>query len=165
MSMQVPTTDSDFLDLLRTAGPLSVAELAQAMEVTPTAIRQRITRLMSQSIIQREAKRNGRGRPKHRYWLTDKGLRMTGSNFTDLAMALWQEVRSLNDPELSRDILRRIAKALARGYADQIHGSTPIERLRSVAELLAQRRIPVTVEDGSPLPVLTTQVCPYPTLA
>jgi DNA-binding Lrp family transcriptional regulator len=56
--MQSPSTDADFLDLLRTAGPLSVAELADAMEVTPTAVRQRLTRLMSQEIIQREAIRN-----------------------------------------------------------------------------------------------------------
>lgn len=111
MSIESPSSDADFLDLLRTTGALSVAELSDAMEVTPTAVRQRLTRLMSQEIIQREAIRNGRGRPKHRYWLTDKGLRMTGSNFTDLAMALWKEVRSLKDPELRREMLRRIAKA------------------------------------------------------
>src|SRR3972149_2436589 len=133
MSIESPSSDADFLDLLRTTGPLSVAELADAMEVTPTAVRQRLTRLMSQEIIQREAIRNGRGRPKHRYWLTDKGLRMTGSNFADLAMAVWKEVRALVDPELRREMLRRIAKALARGYANQIHGTTPLERLRSVA--------------------------------
>ncbi len=165
MSIQSPSTDADFLDLLRTTGPLSVAELADAMEVTPTAVRQRLTRLMGQEIIQREALRNGRGRPKHRYWLTDKGMRMTGSNFTDLAMALWKEVRALEDLELRREMLRRIARALARGYANQIQGSSPAERLHSVAEILAQRRIPVTVDDSSPHPTLTTQVCPYPALA
>jgi predicted ArsR family transcriptional regulator len=53
MSIQSPSTDPEFLDLLRTTGPLSVAELADAMEVTPTAVRQRLTRLMSREIIQR----------------------------------------------------------------------------------------------------------------
>jgi DeoR family suf operon transcriptional repressor len=165
MSMQSPSTDADFLDLLRTTGPLSVADLADAMEVTATAVRQRLTRLMGQEIIQREAIRNGRGRPKHRYWLTDKGIRMTGSNFADLAMALWKEVRALEDAELRREMLRRIAKALAHGYASQIHGTTTIERLRSVAEILAQRRIPVTVDENSAKPTLTAHVCPYPALA
>jgi DeoR family suf operon transcriptional repressor len=165
MSIESPSTDSDFLDLLRSTGALTVAELADSMEVTPTAVRQRLTRLMSQEIIRREAIRNGRGRPKHRYWLTDKGLRMTGSNFTDLAMALWKEVRALDDPELRREMLRRIAKALARGYANQVQGKTTIERLRSVAEILAQRRIPASVDESSAKPTLTTQVCPYPELA
>jgi DeoR family transcriptional regulator, suf operon transcriptional repressor len=165
MSVQVPSSDPEFLDLLRTTGPLSVADLADAMSVTPTAVRQRLTRLMSREVIEREAIRNGRGRPKHRYWLTDKGMRMTGSNFTDLAMVLWKEVRSLENPELRRDMLRRIARALATGYATQITGATPLERLHCVAEILAQRRIPTTVEENDGKPTLTTHACPYPSLA
>jgi DeoR family transcriptional regulator, suf operon transcriptional repressor len=165
MSVQAPSNDAEFLDLLRTTGPLSVADLSDAMRVTPTAVRQRITRLMSREIIQREVLRNGRGRPRHRYWLTDKGMRMTGSNFSDLAMVLWKEVRTLEDAELRRDMLRRISKALADGYANQVHGDTPIERLRSVAEILAQRRIPTTVEDTATGPALTAHACPYQALA
>ena len=165
MSVQSPACDSDFLDLIRATGPLSVSELAHALEVTPTAIRQRLTRLMSHEIIQREAIRYGRGRPKHRYWLTDKGLRMTGSNFTDLAMALWKEVRSLDNSDLRWEMLRRIAKAMASNYANQIDGQTPLERLKSLAELLAQRRIPVSVEEDGPHPSITTHACPYPRLA
>ena len=86
MSMQSPTSDAGLLDLLRITGPLGVSELADAMEVTPTAVRQRLIRLLNQESIQREATRRGRGRPRHRYWLTEKGLRLTGSNFTDLAV-------------------------------------------------------------------------------
>jgi len=166
MSVEAPNSDADLLDLIRIAGPLSVTELADAMEVTATAVRQRLTRLMAQSMIQREAIRAGRGRPKHRYSLTDKGLRQTGSNFTDLALALWREIRGTGDETLSRDILRRISRALAAGYAEQIHGATPAERLQSLAELLNQRRIPVTVgETKDNQSTLTAHACPYPNLA
>ena len=43
-------------------------------------------------------------------------------------------------------MLRRIARTLAVGYAGKIQGSTAAERIRSLGELLAQRRIPVSVE-------------------
>jgi DeoR family transcriptional regulator, suf operon transcriptional repressor len=166
MSVETPNSDADLLDLIRIAGPLSVTELADAMEVTATAVRQRLTRLMSQSMIEREAIRAGRGRPKHRYSLTDKGLRHTGSNFTDLALALWREIREAGDEQTGRDVLRRISRALASGYADQIQGATAAERLNSLAELLNQRRIPVTVgvttDNHS---TLTAHACPYPNLA
>ena len=81
MSIEQPGTDNDLLDLLRSTGPLSVNDLAGAMEVTPTAIRQRLTRLISQEIIQREASRIRRGRPMYRYWLTDKGLQLNRLEF------------------------------------------------------------------------------------
>jgi DeoR family transcriptional regulator, suf operon transcriptional repressor len=165
MSVNAPKSDSDLLDLLRITGPLGVTDLADAMEVTPTAVRQRLTRLQFKEMIQREAIRNGRGRPKHRYWLTDKGVRETGSNFNDLAIALWAEIRRNGDEELRRETLRRISRALAAGYRNQIQGSTPAERMQSLATLLAARRIPVSVEDSSGGTVLTAHACPYPNLA
>jgi predicted ArsR family transcriptional regulator len=116
-------------------------------------------------MIQREAVRNGRGRPKHRYWLTEKGVRETGSNFNDLAVALWAEIRRNGDVELRRETLRRIARALAAGYRTQIEGLTPAERMQSLAKLLAERRIPASVEDAGQGAVLTTHACPYPKLA
>jgi len=165
MSIRIPNSDSELLDLLRIAGPLGVSELADAMEVTPTAVRQRLTRLMGQNSIQREAIRYGRGRPKHRYWLTEKGISLTGSNFTDLALALWNEIRQAGDAELRREAVRRIAQTLAAAYAGQIHGDTPEERMRSLADLLSQRRIPVSVENSTEGAVLTAHACPYPNLA
>jgi DeoR family transcriptional regulator, suf operon transcriptional repressor len=165
MSVELPTSDAGLLDLLRIAGPLGVSELSHAMEVTPTAVRQRLVRLLSQESIQREAVRRGRGRPRHRYWLTDKGVRLTGSNFPDLAMALWTEIQKIDDPELRREALRRIARALATSYAGQVQGATVEERMRSVADLLAKRRIPASVETSDQGPVLTTHACPYPKLA
>jgi predicted ArsR family transcriptional regulator len=166
MSIETPNSDSDLMDLLRIAGPLSVTQLADAMEVTATAVRQRLTRLSSKSLIQREAVRAGRGRPKHRYWLTEKGVRQTGSNFTDLALALWNEVSKIEDEQLRREMLRRIARTLAKGYAEKIQGKTAADRIRSLGELLAQRRIPVSVEhSSSQQSSLTTHACPYPSLA
>ena len=165
MSIQAPNSDGDLLDLLRIAGPLSVVQLADAMEVTATAVRQRLTRLISKTMIEREAVRAGRGRPKHRYSLTEKGVRSTGSNFTDLAMALWKELNEIQDEEVRRQMLRRITRTLAAGYAEKIEGSTPAERIRSLGALLAQRRIPVSVEGPADQPALTAHACPYPALA
>jgi DeoR family transcriptional regulator, suf operon transcriptional repressor len=165
MASAVVNSDADLLDLLRVAGPLDVSEMAGAIEVTATAVRQRLSRMMARGLIARQAIRAGRGRPRHRYQLTDRGIELTGSNFTDLAMALWQELASIKDPALRQDMLRRVAKALARSYASQVKGLTPEERLRSVSDLLARKRVPFEVEGAGDLTVLTARACPYPRLA
>jgi DeoR family transcriptional regulator, suf operon transcriptional repressor len=165
VSLETPNTDGDVLDLLRIAGPLSVGQLADAMEVTATAVRQRLTRLLSKSMIERAAIRNGRGRPKHRYSLTDRGVQMTGSNFNDLAVALWREFSDIGNVDLRREMLKRIARTLAHGYAQQIQGETPAQRMESLAALLSQRRIPVSVVASIGQTRLTAHACPYPKLA
>jgi predicted ArsR family transcriptional regulator len=112
------------------------------MEVTATAVRQRVVRLLKQKAIQREATRHGRGRPRHRYWLTENGLRRTDSNLTNVALTLWEEIRQSSDPELRRETLRRIVRVLASGRADQIQSETPTEQMASSAKLLNQQQIP-----------------------
>ncbi len=165
MSAPSVNTDSDVLDLLRSTGPMTVADLADVLEVTPTAVRQRLMRMMAQALIQRDTIRKGRGRPRHLYRLTDEGVRLTGSNFTDLALALWREIAQTEDHAVRSEMVTRVAKTLAEKYFDQIQGETTAQRMRSLGELLAKRRIPVSVDDSGGQLVMTAHACPYPSLA
>jgi predicted ArsR family transcriptional regulator len=163
----VESTSSDIglLDLLRTQGALSVAQLKAAMGVTATAVRQRLVRLLDQGDVERTTEPAPRGRPVHRYRLTEKGRRRAGANFADLAVALWQEIRGIKDPEVRRGLLQRVSTRLATLYAGQIRGSTLDERLESLAGVFRERQIPFDVERTHELPVLHARACPYPDLA
>ena len=94
---------------------MSVTEVAGATRVTATAVRQRLTRLMGLGLVERELAiadggRAGRGRPCHRYSLTEKARRQAGNNFPDLAIVLWHEIRGVKDQEIRRGLLERIAR-------------------------------------------------------
>lgn len=144
---------------------MTVTELAAGMGVTSTAVRQRLNRLMGQEYVERTVARHGRGRPCHHYRLTEKGKRKAGSNFTDLAVVLWQEIARLEDPEIRSLMMRRLASRLAVMYADKIQGRTLEEKMQALSELFTQRQIPMDVDQSHDLPVLTTAACPYPELA
>jgi predicted ArsR family transcriptional regulator len=159
------TSDIALVDLLRKRGPLSVAQLAEEMQVTATAVRQRLARLLAQGDVFRQTERTSRGRPRHRYGLTEKGRRRAGANFADLAIALWQEIRSIRDPEVRRGLLQRISHRMAGLYATAIRGASLHERMESLAELFRDRRIPFDVEGSADLPLLNAGACPYPDLA
>ena len=164
------TSDAGLLDLLRQDGPLSVAQMAMQTGVTATAVRQRLTRLLAQGDIERSIERNGRepsgrGRPVHRYGITDKGRRKAGSNFGDLAIALWQEVREIKDPEIRRGLLQRLSKRMARLYAGEVRGSNLDEKMESLASVFRERQIPFAVDRSGEQPVLQARACPYPELA
>lgn len=159
------SSDMAILDLLRERKSMTVSELAGSMEVTATAVRQRLNRLLAHGYVERTALKRGRGRPIHRYVLTGKGLRKAGSNFVDLSIALWQEVCGIQDPEIRRGLLGRLAKRLALMYADKVQGHTLEEKMQALSDLFADRRIPLNVEQSDDLPVLTVAACPYPDLA
>ncbi len=165
MTEEVVSSDDAVLDLLRKLDSMTVSELADSLKVTATAVRQRLNRLMAQGYIDRRTTHAARGRPSHRYALTAEGRRKTGSNFFDLAIALWQEIRSISDADVRRGLLQRISRRLVDSYAGQIEGDTVEEKMQSVADLFSERRIPFTVDRSGGLPVLTALACPYPDLA
>jgi len=174
VSEATETSDLQILDLLRKQSALSVSQLISQTGVTATAVRQRLTRLLSQGLIEREALTGGRGRPSHKYKLTDLGRRSAGANFADLAVALWQEVREIKDQEIRRGLLKRLSKRMAESYAEQIHGDSVGERMESLAEMFTARQIPFEVKqvpasaattNERSLPVLSAHACPYPALA
>jgi predicted ArsR family transcriptional regulator len=165
MSAICESSDVAMLDLLRKSGGMSIVDMARAMNVTATAVRQRLARLMSQGLIEREVTRAARGRPSHRYLLTEKGRRQSGANFIDLALALWQEIRAIKDEDVRKGLLQRVAGHLADAYRPQVTGSTVGERMENVKELFAERKVPFEVDRSGDLPVLTALACPYPELA
>lgn len=160
-------TDQAVIDLLRGDAALSVGDLAEALGVTATAIRQRLDRLMRNGLVERRAVGGRRGRPSHAYSLTQQGRKVGGDNFRDLAFVLWREIRGIKDPAVRRGLLGRIGSGLAEIDRGSVAGDTPAARLDGVADVLRRRQIACGVEpygDGG-LPVLTTYSCPYPDLA
>ena len=97
--------------------------------------------------------------------MTEKARRQAGSNFADLALALWQEIRSIKDPDVRRGLLARLADSMCVSYADRITGRTLEEKMESLSALFAERRVPMQVDRRDELPVLSVHDCPYPELA
>ena len=160
-------SDAELLSLLRDSGPMAIAELIKATGVTATAVRQRLNRLMGEGLVRRSLMQepSRRGRPRHGYELTEKARRQGGTNFADLTIALWTELRNIEDPAVRRGLLERISRTMSAHYGSAIKGGTPIERMHEVAELMAERNLRFDVDESGPLPILVAHDCPYPDLS
>jgi DeoR family transcriptional regulator, suf operon transcriptional repressor len=165
MSLQTETSDKAVLEFLRREGAVTIEALITEMGVTATAVRQRLRRLMADGLVARHMERKGRGRPNHRYSLTEKGERSAGTNFADMASVLWEEIKSVEDPTIRRGLLKRIADRLAERYRAHVEGDTLSERMTALAGIMREREIPFKVTSSNELPVLTALACPYPELA
>jgi DeoR family transcriptional regulator, suf operon transcriptional repressor len=165
MSTQAELTDKTMVDFMRRQGHVTVSELVAEMGVTATAVRQRLARLMVSGLIERVTQRKGRGRPNHRYSLTEKGERSAGTNFADMAIVLWEEVKSVEDPAIRRGLLKRIADRFVAQYRSRVTGETLERRMGEMGEVMAERNIPFVVNRSAELPVLSALACPYPELA
>jgi predicted ArsR family transcriptional regulator len=165
MTDEIVASDVVLVDLLRKHGTMTVTELSAALEVTATAVRQRLTRLMAQGFVDRSSTKAGRGRPSHSYSLTGKGRRKAGSNLGDLALVLWKEIVAIQDPSVRRVLIQRVSERLADVYADRVEGLSVEQRMEQLAGLFRERRVSFNVEMEGDKPRLMAESCPYPGLA
>ena len=162
------TSDRTLLDLIRRHGPLSIAEMAARLAVTPTAVRNRLTRLVGSGMVERRAEHGSRGRPKYTYEASVEAHKQLGQNYADLAVVLWDEMmRTVEDRKLRRVLFQRITARLAELYRAQMKGSEWEGRLFELGTILHDRGIEAEVTRGSVgmLPVLRQHTCPYYELA
>lgn len=165
MSEQIESSDKGMIDFMRREGAVTISRLVEEMGVTATAVRQRLQRLMAEGLVERRAERKMRGRPSHRYSLTEKGERAAGTNFADMAVVLWEEIKNADGPQVRRGLLKRIADRLVQRYRGEVSGDTLGDRMQSLSQLMADREVPFEVNSSPERPVLTALACPYPELA
>jgi len=162
------SSDRFLLDLIRRHGPLTVAEMGDRLGVTPTAVRNRLTRLVESGMVERRSEQGGRGRPKHTYQASVAANKRLGQNYADLVVILWDEMmRNVEDRKLRRFLFGRITERLAELYRSQVTGVEWERRLVQLGTVLHDRGIEteVTRGDGGSLPVLKQHSCPYYELA
>ncbi len=162
------TSDRPLLDLIRRRGPLTIVEMAAELGVTPTAIRNRLTRLTGSGFVARRTEAGGRGRPKHLYEASAEAHRRLGQNYADLALALWEELmQTVEDRKLRRLLFGRITDRLADLYRTQVRGEAWEDRLVQLGDILHDRGIETEVahREGSSSPMLRQHSCPYYELA
>lgn len=168
----VSTSDQSIIGILQKRGDLTVSELASQMQVTETAVRQRLSRLLAEGWIDREEHRKTRGRPVHKYSVTQAGKRSSARNFSDLAKAVWDEVCLIEDESVRAKVIEGIAKRLAAKYQlemDRSQSTTEnpdlANRVQAIADFFENRGIPAAVDSNQVLPVLQLYGCPYPDLS
>ena len=96
--MTTDTTRERVLSLVASTGPITAADLAQGLGVTPAAIRRHLTALLDSSLIADHNRPGpldrGRGRPAKAYVATAEGQRALTSAYSDVAVEAMDYLRA-----------------------------------------------------------------------
>jgi len=144
--------------------PQTIADLMKATGVTRTAIMEQLGELAALGLVERTTERlSGRGRPRHRYGLTQRALQLLfQGNQHLLVPALLQAIEEIGGDALRRRIIKRVAKILADHYCRSITGSDPKERLTQLCQLLtAEGEIAEVVSGNNGHTVLRKRSCAF----
>ncbi|WP_448337015.1 helix-turn-helix transcriptional regulator [Chloroflexus aurantiacus] len=137
----------------------TVKELADLIGVSTTAVRDHLVHLQAEGMVEVTSERNGPGRPRLVYSLSEKAQKSFPKQYDRLISTLLRELIELEGEGKVEQLLDRVSQRLASEYADRMAGADVAARLNELRALLEQRGVPAEIDPEGD--VLRLFACPY----
>src|SRR3989304_10491539 len=118
-------TRQQILDYLRQHARATVKELDAHLSLTSTGVRQPLTGLEREGLVEAHEERGHVGRPALVYRLTEQGDALYPKAYDQLANILLEEVREGAGAQSLQSLVRRAATRFAEPYRDRLGGRAP----------------------------------------
>jgi len=138
------STKSQILALLKRSDGATVDDLASALGLAPMTVRQHLTGMERDNLVQAEEVRRPTGRPHYRYRLTVDGHRRVSDGHDRMLALLVEQVGGLEAADVAgampderrARLFRRAAEALAETHRAALRTLPAAERVERIAAIL-----------------------------
>ena len=158
-------TRQQIVDFLRRQGRATVKELDAHLGLTSTGVRQHLTVLEREGLVEAQEERGHVGRPALVYRLTVKGDALYPKKYDQLANMLLEEVRELAGSQALQTLLHRVAGRFAEPYRARLGDKSLAERVDEAARIIRERGSEADcVQEGDGW-LIRQSTCPFPQVA
>ena len=164
-NLHLQSTRQQILEYMQRHGRATVKELGELLGLTSTGIRQHLTVLERDGLVDAREERGRVGRPTLVYSLTDKADALFPKRYDLLAAVILEEIRSEDGNERLHQVLHRVAARLASPYVDRVEGRPLGERVKETARIMEEQGCMVDVEEREGEYLIDEYTCPFPKVA
>ena len=158
-------TRQQILDHVRREGRATVKDLGALLGLTSTGIRQHLTVLERDGLLEAHEERGHVGRPALVYRLTKQGDALYPKQYDQLANLLLEETREAGGSQALQTLLRRVAVRFAEPYLERVEGRPLAERVQEASRIIQDRGcLADVVQDGDDW-LISQYTCPFPDVA
>jgi predicted ArsR family transcriptional regulator len=158
-------TRQQILDYLHRERRAGVKDLARLLGLTVTGVRQHLTVLERDGLVQVHEERGRVGRPAHIYSLTERGEALYPKGYDVLANMLMEEVRTIAGADALQRVLRRVSARMAEQRLERVEGRPVAERVSETVAIMREMGCVAESERKGDEYYVYQCTCPYPNVA
>ena len=155
------STRMEVLELLRRKQAASAEAVSAALGITPNAVRQHLTNLERDGLVESKPVRHKRGRPQLMFSLTEKADASFPKRYGQLATMVLTELQAMGGPEMLDEVFERVAERHAGAIEKDLEGLSFDDKLERVVAWIGRAGTLAEtdpVEDGVRV---TIHNCPF----
>lgn len=165
-SIQMQSTRQQILEYLQRHGRGTVKELGALLGLTSTGIRQHLTVMERDGLVEAREERGRVGRPTLVYSLTDKADGLFPKTYDSLATVLIEELRESEGNERVHGLLQNVARKLAAPHVQRVQAKTLRERVKETASIMEDQGCVADWHEGDDGDFYIDEyTCPFPKIA
>ena len=165
MNCEMSETRMQILQLLKMRCSMSVSQLTEALHISAMGIRQHLTILEEEGLVEYHREKKKRGRPHHIYSLTDEANILFPTTYANFAMGLMQEVEKYNGPGFINKVFRSRMKSQLQMYQERLHGKDLVGRIKELARIRDEEGYMARYDENDTDYVLIEHNCPIAAIA
>jgi len=164
---QARTTKEEIVQLLKVKGEHTVAELAEALEITEMAIRRHLSNLEKDELIYSKMLRQHVGRPTYLYGLSRKGEDTFPKEYKQFAIEILDDLARMGDEKILRYVLQARTKRMEEQLKKKISNQSNLAyKVQEIAAMQEKNGYMVQIKrDGERSFILEKQNCPLKEIA
>ncbi|MBE7149514.1 ArsR family transcriptional regulator [Bacillus mycoides] len=161
------TTREEIVQLLKIKGEHTVAELAEALEITEMAIRRHLSKLENDELIYSKMVRQQVGRPTYLYGLSQKGEDTFPKEYKQFAIEILDDLARMGDEKILRYVLQERTKRMEEQLQKKISNQSNLAyKVQEIAAMQEKNGYMVQIKrDGENSFVIEKQNCPLKEIA
>lgn len=165
MNCEMSETRMRILQLLKMRCSMSVNQLTEALQISSMGIRQHLSILEQEGLVEFHREKKERGRPHHIYSLTDKANSLFPTTYANFAVGLMQEVEKFNGPGFINKVFRSRMKSQLQMYQKRLDGKVLVDRIKELARIRDEEGYMACIDENDTDYVLIEHNCPIAAIA
>ena len=165
MNCEMSETRMRILQLLKMRAGMTVGQLTEALHISQMGVRQHLAILESEGLIEYHREKQGRGRPRHIYQLTDEANSLFPTTYANFAVGLMHEVAKFNGPGFINKVFRGRMKSQLEIYQQRLAGKALRERIEELARIRDEEGYMARFEEDGDDYLLIEHNCPIAVIA
>lgn len=155
------STHDEILRTIRARGRVTVAELAEGLGITLVSVRHHLSSLQAEGLVKSSEVRQGVGRPRLVYALTEAGQERFPARYARLSERLLDELKTTLPPQALEDMFARMAEGMVAEYAARLEGKSTEDKMALLIEMLGTEGFLAHWNRTGETISLTEYSCPY----
>jgi predicted ArsR family transcriptional regulator len=155
------STRMEVLEHLRRKQTASAESIGAELGITANAVRQHLTNLEREGLVNSQPVRNGRGRPVLRFSLTERADAVFPKRYGQLATMVLTEIQEMDGPQALDEIFRRVAIRHVDHIRPELEGLSFDEKLKRLVAWIGRAGTLAESENTSDGVRVTIHNCPF----